>query len=198
MTVKISKGNKKIGKVWNISLTPVLSCPSGVPCAKDCYAMKAYKQYPNVRKAWDHNLREFMTDSEAYFDSIIDQLASYKGTTFRWHVAGDIPSQVYYNGMVRVAREYPKIQFLAFTKNYYLSFGTLDHKMPKNLIIVMSAWPGLHLPAKCRDFPIAWISDDKRIDSLAVDPFECSDMCESCGMICFKLDKIIDVVFDLH
>ena len=118
MTVKISKGNKKIGKVWNISLTPVLSCPSGVPCAKDCYAMKAYKQYPNVRKAWDHNLREFMTDSEAYFDSIIDQLASYKGTTFRWHVAGDIPSQVYYNGMVRVAREYPKIQFLAFTNNF--------------------------------------------------------------------------------
>jgi hypothetical protein len=192
--VKISKGNRKIGKVWNVSLTPVLSCPSGVPCAKDCYAMKAYRQYKQTKVAWDHNLRTYLADDVIYFGSIIDQLKSYKGKTFRWHVAGDIVDQRYLNGMVNVAKVYPRIQFLAFTKNYYLNFDDV----PDNLIVIMSAWPGLHLPEVARKFPIAWLSHDERIDSIAVEPFECEEMCESCGMKCFKLDRLIDIVFIQH
>ena len=192
--VKISKGNRKIGKVWNVSLTPIISCPDGVPCTKDCYAMKAYRQYPSTRKAWDHNLRAYLSDGEAYFDSISDQLERYAGEVFRWHVAGDIVDQKYLNGMVEVAYYHHDIKFLAFTKNYYLNFDD----MPNNLIVIMSAWPGRVLPAKARAFPIAWLSHDERIDDVAIDPVECEEMCEACGMKCFKLDRLIDIVFTQH
>ncbi len=91
MDVKISNGNIKLGKIFNINLPPVLSCAVGVPCFKKCYAMKAYKMYPNVREAWTHNLNTYHANKDEYFASIINQLKRKKHLDrFRWHSSGDI------------------------------------------------------------------------------------------------------------
>lgn len=93
--VKISSGNIKLGSIPNINLPPILTCNKDVPCASDgCYALKAYKQYPNVRSAWHHNLEEFKRDSVKFFNDVTSQLKKKKSLRrFRWHSSGDIVDQ---------------------------------------------------------------------------------------------------------
>ena len=91
--VHISHGNMKIGKIFNINLPPGISCYKGVPCNcnSGCYALKAYKMYPNVKKAWDENFEIYQDNPKYYFDNIIIQLKSKKYfDRFRWHSSGDI------------------------------------------------------------------------------------------------------------
>ena len=53
--ITISLANSKLGKIPNISGVPVKDCINCKECRKDCYALKAYNQYPAVRKAWLSN-----------------------------------------------------------------------------------------------------------------------------------------------
>jgi hypothetical protein len=159
--------------------------------------MKAFRQYPSTRAAWNHNTDQYRKDPKGYFDSIIDQLSTYNGNKFRWHVAGDIPDQQYWLGVKRVARAHPAIYFLIYTKNYSLIFG----QMPRNLRLVISAWPGKHLRKGLSRYPIAWLSNDARLDSAEFSGrkhYACSDKCDSCEQSCFNGDNSFDVVFNLH
>ncbi len=195
--VKLSKGNTKLGKIMNVSLPPVKSCQPDLPCFRDCYAMQSYRQYPNTRTAWNHNFDAFLADPRGYFDDIIAQLQASNTTKFRWHVAGDIPCNMYLTGIKRVARELPQIYFLVYTKNYNLRLS----RLPRNLRLVLSAWPGLDLPAKADNMPIAWLSHDARLDSVRYSKrkhMHCSDKCETCDVDCFTGDNTFDVIFDLH
>lgn len=90
--VILSHGNTKLGNITNINLPPILSCAYGVPCSSSgCYAKKAYRQYPNVRNAWNWNFNLYKTDSNDYFASIIKQLKRKRHLDrFRWHSSGDI------------------------------------------------------------------------------------------------------------
>ena len=63
----ISRGNSKLGKVPNISLPPVKSCGNCKQCAPDCYALKSYKQYKNVRASWDYNFDLYKSEPGRYF-----------------------------------------------------------------------------------------------------------------------------------
>ena len=91
MDVKISAGNMKLGKIPNVNLPPIITCAYRVPCMKKCYAMKAYRAYPNARDAWNNNLNIYHMNKEEYFASIIKQLKKIKHfDKFRWHSAGDI------------------------------------------------------------------------------------------------------------
>lgn len=91
MYVHISDGNIKLGRIFNVNLPPVISCATGVPCKKKCYAMKAYKAYPTARNAWNDNLNLYNLNKDEYFASIINQLKRKKHLDrFRWHSSGDI------------------------------------------------------------------------------------------------------------
>ena len=119
--VYISPGNTKLGSIPNISLPPIKSCLKGVPCGKDCYAMKAYRTYPNVRKRWDSNLALYKASVSDYFSSIINWLENHKQTRFfRWHVAGDIQGIEYLQNMMWIADDFGDVKFLAFTKRHDL------------------------------------------------------------------------------
>ena len=136
----ISPGNSKLGKIVNISLPPVVSCPKNVPCANDgCYAKRIYKLREVVRNAWNDNFNTYKLDPQKYFNDINMYLKkrSKRITRFRWHTSGDILDQEYYNGMEYVAFENPNIKFLAFTKNKEIQFNS---NKPKNLIIRFSNW----------------------------------------------------------
>lgn len=194
----MSKGNRKLGKrkIANVSLTPIESCAGCFEhCGKTCYSLKAYRMYKETREAWDHNLAQATHDPQAYFKEIHLALNKYTKDFFRWHVAGDIINPRYFKGMIQVARDFPEIKFLVFTKQYQI----VNHsrmKIPGNLTIVFSAWPGMPI-VNPKGYPVAFMQDgnETRVTPGAI---ECPGLCEDCGA-CWSLPSLKkDVVFHKH
>ena len=190
--ITISEGNRKV-PFPNLSLPPIKTCKKGIPCAKDCYAMKSFTQYPSVRMAYNKNLSTLKKNKALYFGLISTYIDIKKPSFFRWHVAGDITSRSYFRGMVGVALNHPKSKFLAFTKRPEF----VDHKnIPGNLSIVISAWPTVNHPKT--SLPIAWMQDgtENRMDMDKC--IQCPGNCDNCGA-CWELKRHnLDVVFDKH
>jgi len=194
--ISISNGNSKMGRIPSISLPPVSSCKSGVPCAKDCYARKAYRCYKNTKNAYDRNLTIYSRDFFDYFNQIHKFLKDKMPRFFRWHVSGDIQSQFYLDKMIDLARIHPKTKFLAFTKRYEFNYNNV----PENLSIVFSMWPSINIPAgrKRGVSGYAWFQDGTETRYNKENTIECPGNCEFCGM-CFNLAKVKkDVVFYKH
>lgn len=194
MNCAISDGNSKLGAIPNISLIPGKDC-GDVPCKRDCYALKAWRQYKGARAAWTRNSTMAHKDRAEYFRQIESYLARKNPRWFRWHVAGDILDQDYLAHMVRIAKTFPNVRFLAFTKRHDLDFKGL----PSNLAIVFSMWPGWGTVGHARrtGLRIAWMQDgtEKRVPNNAI---ECPGNCENCAM-CWHLKKLNrDVVFHKH
>jgi len=193
--VKISQGNSKLNAnkgehIPNVSLTPIKACTNCNQCKKDCYALKSYRAYPNVKNAWDSNFKLVKTNRKQFFADIDIYIGKKQPRLFRWHVAGDIIDQDYFNNMKILARKHPKVKFLAFTKSYHIRF----YGIPDNLSIVLSAWPGLPLPKK--NLPIAYYQDGT--ETRVKNAIECFGRCDTCGM-CWSLKKIgKNVVFHKH
>lgn len=202
--VRISKGNMKLGtKIPNINLSPPKSCAK-MPCLNTgCYAMKAYRQYPNVKESWDFNYNLFRENPEAYFDMIIDKLSRKKSSNrkyVRWHSAGEIINQEYVDGMFRVARAIPKTRFLCFTKKYGLNYSD----RPENLAIIFSTWPNLYPPKRLIEtHPIAWMNDhsektETKIKEESKNAMNCPGSCETCKACWHIHENKHDVIFAKH
>ena len=191
MFATLSQGNQKLGSVVSVSLPPIITCGKKLPCFKDCYGHHQYKQYPNVRLAYDRNLRRWKANPDRYFGSIIWQIKKRNVEMFRWHVAGDIPAKSYIDGIIRVGLAVPDCRFLLFTKRYDWVAGI---RFPKNVSVILSVWPGLPLPKSTR--PRAFLQNG--LEKRAQGALSCPGGCETCGR-CWVLPKIKrDVVFPLH
>jgi hypothetical protein len=200
MKVYVSPGNTKLGKVLNVSLPPIITCRCNAPCRnKDCYALKAWRQYPGTRAAWRGNLEAYQRNADDYFDALVVAFKRSKTRLVRYHVGGDVPDETYLAGMLRVARELPKKQFLTFTKQYELLESLKKIHVPANLNIIASAWPGLEMPAGLVEkFSTAWLRDPNKPDPrIPADARACPGNCASCG-VCFGLKAGQSVVFDKH
>ncbi len=196
--VCISKGNRKLRAVMNISTTPGKCCQKGVPClGQGCYALKALRLYPGTRKAWRRNEHLAKHRPNAYFTQIAAQVAAAKPRLFRWHVAGDILSSEYLRSMCRIAAANPDTHFLAFTKAFEIVNRYEDREVvPNNLVIVFSAWPGMCFSNPHRH-RVAWMQDGTET-RVPTDAIECPGNCETCGM-CYELKRLgHDVVFHKH
>lgn len=189
--VHISAGNTKLGKVSNISLPPMVTCRKPAPCVKQCYAKKAFRLYPSVRRNWQENWDLYQQNPDRYFNEIREWLRLHLPTHFRWHVSGDVPDRDYFWEMYDIAEEFPEIRFMLFTKRWdFLP----DRFIPDNLSIILSMWPGLGNPRKLK-LPRAWLSHDDRKPKYY---FKCPGKCDRCYK-CWELVRIgYDVVFDLH
>lgn len=160
----ISENNsKRVGP--NVSLRPIADCRNCKLCAKDCYALKSYRQYPSTRQSWNTNSRLARKHPEMYFGMIRSYLTKKSPQTFRWHVAGDILDQYYLEQMKGIAREFPSVAFLCFTKRFDLSYEGI----PSNLSIVFSRWPG-DCPENPGRLPNAWLQNgnETRIPETAI------------------------------
>lgn len=195
--VKVSRSNNKLGNIMSINLPPIKSC-GGLPCHKYCYAIRYYKQYPAVRKAYDSNLLFFQDFEELYWLHIGHELQKYKGQFVRFHASGECPTYEYLLGVINVAKEFPLIRFLLFTKRYewvnrYLAKGDI----PNNLSIVLSAWPEYPL-ANPLNLPVAYVRDKAGLeDRIPKEAFDCVGSCEECK-ICWNLQGGQSVVFSQH
>lgn len=146
LKIHISAGNMKLGAIMNISIPPVVTCHNCSTCKKYCYAVRSYNRLPDTATAWNENYMLFITDPDRYFLEISKAVKTQR--FFRWHVSGDIVNGDYFAGMIRVALENPKCEFLAFTKacqivNAAIAAGAV---IPSNLHILFSAAPGVDMP----------------------------------------------------
>ena len=150
LTVSISKGNSKIGKVMNVSTMPVITCLNCGVCRNICYAMRSATQYTTAREAWCKNSALAMFARDEYFTQISAAMSRRRTNKFfRWHVAGDIPDYAYFCRMVDIAKAHPDFIIWTYTKDYWLinryvrEHGN-DRKtaIPGNFSIMFSAWDG--------------------------------------------------------
>ena len=163
LRVCISKGNKKIGRVMNVSLMPIITCANCAECKKLCYDIKACFQYKGVIPARMRNTILMRENIVEYFHQIdVAMTRRKKNKYFRWHVAGDIPTMEYFENMIDLAAKHPDFVIWTYTKNYSLvneyvsnhggfdclgfrSNGTVFLKVAPNLSIMFSEWRGLPL-----------------------------------------------------
>lgn len=145
----ISKGNRKIGKVMNVSLMPVVTCHNCKECKKLCYDIKACLQYPNtVIDARMRNTVLAIHFRDEYF-SLIDKACSRRRLNkyFRWHVAGDMLDMDYFERVLTVCRNHPDFKFWTYTKYYDLINEYCDRygkeSIPENFSIMFSEWDGM-------------------------------------------------------
>jgi ferredoxin len=194
MNTYVSKGNSKIGTIPNVSLPPVISCGNCSACASKCYAKRPYRRFKTVKKYWDNNLKLARDNQPLFFQGIRDHLKNNVTVSFfRWHVSGDILNQKYVNNMVKLARDFPHVKFLAFTKMFDLDYSA----RPNNLQIVFSMFPTMLIPKKPKNVHFSWVQDgtETRMPKNAI---HCPGSCEACGM-CWSLSSINrDVYFDIH
>ena len=156
----ISDGNKKIGRVLNVSLPPIKTCPNCKECMFYCYDVKACLQYPNtVIDARIRNYTILKKDRKLYFETIEKAIAKRRTNKyFRWHVSGDIVDIDYLENMIEIAKRHSDFIFWTYTKNYKVvneyceQYG--KESIPKNLSIMFSEWVGLKMenPYKFAEF----------------------------------------------
>ena len=192
----IQTSNSKLGKhVANFSLTPVTSCPKGVPCASDgCYARKCYMQYPAAQAAWDHNFELLKApDGPKRLEEDVNNFLKTKGkglTKFRWHVAGDLIDAGHLAAICNIAKSNDKVLFWLYTKNYDL---VADCNPPSNLVIILSAWNDYELEkieSLHKKFPVAYLDDWDHKDLIPKD--EDAFICPCAD------DRVGDMVDDKH
>lgn len=178
----VSTGNKKIGKVMNVSLPPMFTCGNCKECSKICYDIKANLQYPNtVVKARARNYSVFKRNRELYF-ALIDKKISHRKLHkfFRWHVAGDIVDFDYFEQMVEIARRHPDFIFWTYTKMYGIVNSFCDQygkdAIPDNFKIMFSEWRGMPMdnPYGFPEFRVVF-KDEERPKG-----FYCPGNCDVC------------------
>lgn len=184
----ISSGNRKIGRVMNVSLPPIMTCANCKECKYLCYDVKACLQYPNtVIDARIRNLSILMKDRDEYFnriDAAMDRRR--KNKYFRWHVAGDIVDIDYFNRMVENAKSHPGFIIWTYTKNYSVvnewirQHGGNKSALPANFTVMFSEWRGIEMvnPYGMPEFRVVFKTDTVKPDPKKV--HYCPGNCDVC------------------
>jgi hypothetical protein len=182
-----SKGNSKLGPIWNYSTYPMVDCNKDaiLHCGYRCYAYKSLA-YKSCADAWANNSKAFRQDMPGAFEYIKAWFDKVKPKHFRLHVGGDFINQGHVNGWFDIAKGVDT-SFLAFTKQ------PLDYSdKPKNIKLFFSQWPLMEVWGNS---PKAWLNDDPRQPKKGA--YHCKGKCSDC-LRCFNLPKNNDIVFPLH
>lgn len=199
--IHISHGVSKLGpSIPSVNLPPVVTCRPDAPCFAKCYARKGRFCFQKNKAHLQDNLTLWLSDPEEYERGIV--CSAYFSRYFRWHSSGDIPDAAYLEMMVRVAHKLPDTSFLCFTKKYELVNEHFDAhgNLPKNLIIVFSAWGSL-LPSNPHNLPIAFVRFRKGYSAIPNHARACQSYCGNCvatGASCWDLQPGEAVVFNEH
>lgn len=196
---RISIGNIKMGQV------PSFSLPSGITCSaeacKTCYCEGCYgRKIERLRKTVRDAYMDNYLMATKYIGSLEKDLDAYFSRPnapriFRIHVSGDFFSEEYFQMWLRVITNHPNTKFMAFTKQALIIAPYLG-KLPENLSLIWSAWPGVKNPEFIESvLPIAWMQDGNE-ERVPDDAIVCPGNCDSCGR-CWAMDGH-DVVFHKH
>lgn len=155
------RGNSKLHSsilVWNI--TPVETCLNCNDCKKDCYALRPYNRYPNVKKAWDRNYKNSMYERKTLKQSIIDQInRSRTVTSIRIHGSGDFYSSDYALMWYDIARICNNVKFYGYSKVF-------EHNKIGKVLDVMNTLSNVNIINSVTDDGGINFGDVKRVDKL--------------------------------
>lgn len=198
-TVKISKGNSKLGQIPSVSLPSIKTCRN-CACQAKCYAQKLERLRPAVRNAYQHNLEVLINEPETYWREV--EASVMMSRFFRFHVSGDIPTPEYLENIVAVASRNHHCEILCFTKRYEMvnEFIERNGELPSNLHMVFSGWVGLDLVNPFA-LPEAHVRYRDGFTTARDDAVECSGNCTECALTaggCWNLKKGQQVVFNEH
>lgn len=145
--VFISNGNKKVGDVPSVSLLPVIDCGNCSKCKRSCYDLRHDIIMKECLATRAVNSLICKHERERYFSEIDDYLTRHLRPAFRFHVGGDIVDESYFRSMVELAVKHRKVDFLVFTKMFYIVNGWIDEhgELPSNLHVIFSGWIGLKM-----------------------------------------------------
>ena len=198
--------NKKLnptrkGKIWSLSFPLLQTCIDNPPCQSLCYSIKSWLRYPPARMAWSDNLIMYNRDPDAFWDEVqidFDNVKPEKRPElFRLQSAGDFIRPEMIQEEIDLAKANPDVLFLAFTKRY--SWLPPAHRLPNNLKIIISMWPGLEAEGPhVNEYSKAWMFDPDNPDERIPSPtFKCDWNCIGCRF-CFEIKEIADILFHKH
>lgn len=137
------------------------------------------------------------SETVAPVGGFISQLSAYlerrKPKYFRFHVSGDYPTREYMARTFDVARAFPNVRFLAFSKRF--EWFPRASTVPRNYSLIASLWP--KWGTRPRGYRVAFMNDgtETRITRNAL---HCPGGCDNCGL-CWNLRGMRrDVEFPLH
>ena len=187
--------NQKLEEIPCANLPAKVACAPWVTtacAASGCYALKGNFLFDRVGFASWKNFYLAVHHTDQFFRQIGVWIDFHRPRFFRWHSAGDIQNQRYYDNMVVIAEANMGTKFLVFTKKYKLDYSI----RPKTLAVVLSAWPG-HPVYNPLDLPVAYMQDGTE-DRMTEADLECPGSCMTCAA-CWNLPKLkINAVFPKH
>lgn len=201
--ITISLSNSKLGdKIPSLNLPPILTCRADAPCKKYCYATRGNWCYKNVKDSLKNNLDLFLKDSKTFFNDIIEWLNDEDITFkfFRWFSAGDIVNDVFFEGIIKVAKKCKNTKFLCFTKKFDIVNRWLDKNknLPKNLNVVFSGWDEKFKIDNPYNLPTTYVyfpkQENNHIPEFAI---PCKGSCKNCKS-CWILKLGQSVYFNKH
>ena len=121
--------------------------------------MKGTQQMSSVLASYTRNLRLYNTDPQDFWEQVAFKVKHNPLPLFRFFDAGDVPDYDFFCGMVELARQFPDIKFMSFTKKYSIvnKWLTENGDLPDNLNIIFSAW---HIGWKVENpfgLPVAYV-----------------------------------------
>ena len=121
--------------------------------------MKGTQQTSLILAAYTRNLRLYNTDPQDFWEQVAFKVKHNPLPLFRFFDAGDVPDYDFFCGMVELARQFPDIKFMSFTKKYSIvnKWLTENGDLPDNLNIIFSAW---HIGWKVENpfgLPVAYV-----------------------------------------
>lgn len=158
--VSISCVNSKTGPLCNDLALPTCTCREDAPCkATGCYCMKGRQTMSKVVAAYTRNLRLYNADQEDFWEQVRFKVKHRPLPLFRFFDCGDIADYDFFLGMIDLAKEFPDIKFMSFTKKYEIVNKWIDENgdLPENLNVVFSAW---HIGWKVinpHNLPVAYV-----------------------------------------
>lgn len=198
-TVKISKGNSKLGAIPSVSLPSVKTCRQ-CACREKCYAQKLERIRSSVRSAYQHNLEVLVNEPTTYWREV--EASVMMSRFFRFHVSGDIPTAEYLENMVAIAGRNSHCEILCFTKRYEMvnEFIQQNGELPSNLHMIFSGWVGLEM-VNPFSLPEAHVRYRDGSTTAREDAVECGGNCTECALTeggCWNLQKGQQVIFNEH
>jgi hypothetical protein len=158
--ISISNHNSKTGSCCNNLAFPTCTCREDAPCkASGCYCMKGRQAMCNVVAAYVRNLMIYNNNHDDFWEQVKFKIKHNPLPLFRWFDAGDILDYEFFCGMVELAKAFPNIRFMSFTKKYEIvnEWLATNGDLPNNLNIIFSAW---HIGWKVNnpfDMPVAYV-----------------------------------------
>jgi hypothetical protein len=184
-TIKVSKGNAKLGALANWSLPAGLTCPGASDyCAIICYAKKGFFNMPRVRNAYDSNFEA--SQHPEFVPAMIQAITDINDDKFRMHASGDFYSVAYIESWQKIARALPHVTFFGYTRSWNVP-GLV------NALEALRALPNVQLFASLDDsmpdapegWRIAYMEGDTRHKGMVcLEQVGKKPDCASCGY-CF-------------